>query len=160
MTLNSVVLPEPFGQMRPRIAPLLTSRSSASSATTPPKRTLRPEQERSASLIWENSFWKILARRAGDQALRTDQQDDDHQHRVEEKAVFLQRLQLFRHQQHDARGKRHAPRAAQASEEHDRHEDQRIAERETVRRDEAGQHGVSRARDSGEEIAEGEGEDF
>src|SRR2546429_2993445 len=59
ITLNIVVLPEPFGPMRPRIAPLLTSRSSASSATRPPKRTLRPEQERSASLIWENSFGKI-----------------------------------------------------------------------------------------------------
>src|SRR5437773_8533885 len=131
MTLNSVVLPEPFGPMRPRMAPLPTSRSSASSATRPPKRTLRPEQERSASLIWGNSFGKILARRPGDQTLGPDEQDDDHQHRVEEEAVFLQRLQLFGHDQHDARGERHAPRAAQAAEEHDRHQDQGIDRKST-----------------------------
>src|SRR5216117_1281239 len=129
MTLNSVVLPEPFGPMRPRMAPLPTSRSSASSATRPPKRTLRPEQERSASLIWENSFGKIFARRPGDQTLGPGEQDDDHQHRVEEEAVFLQCLQLFRHDQHDARGERHAPRAAQAAEENNQHKNQGIAER-------------------------------
>src|SRR2546426_9197345 len=43
MQLKHVVLPEPFGPMRPRISPSLTSKVTAFSAVKPPKRLLRPE---------------------------------------------------------------------------------------------------------------------
>ena len=39
MTLKSVVFPAPFGPIRPWISPTATSRSTASSAWRPPKRT-------------------------------------------------------------------------------------------------------------------------
>ena len=47
---------------------------------------------------------------------------------------------------------------ADAAEEHDRHQDQRIAEGEIVGRDEAEHMAVGRAGGAGEEIAEREGE--
>src|SRR2546423_12530877 len=40
MTLNSVVLPAPFGPMRATTSPASTVKETRSSATTPPKRTL------------------------------------------------------------------------------------------------------------------------
>ena len=42
MQLTSVVLPEPFGPIRPSRSPGCTSRSTPSSATKPPKRLLSP----------------------------------------------------------------------------------------------------------------------
>ena len=53
-----------------------------------------------------------------------------------------------------------AERIAQAAQDHDGHEDQRIAEREAGRRDEAGHHRVDRAGQADQEIAEREGEDL
>src|SRR5439155_17169336 len=44
--LNRVVLPAPFGPIKPRISPVSTARSTASSARRPPKWRLR----RSASI--------------------------------------------------------------------------------------------------------------
>src|SRR5664279_3752718 len=41
-TLKNVVLPDPFGPIRPRISFDATARSRPSSATTPPKRRTRP----------------------------------------------------------------------------------------------------------------------
>ena len=38
MTLNAVVLPAPFGPMRPEICPFSTSNDTPSRATMPPKR--------------------------------------------------------------------------------------------------------------------------
>ncbi len=40
MTLNSVVLPAPFGPMRPVTIPASATKSTASSASRPPKLTL------------------------------------------------------------------------------------------------------------------------
>src|SRR5882762_793661 len=40
ITLNSVVLPAPFGPMRATTSPASTVKETRSSATTPPKRTL------------------------------------------------------------------------------------------------------------------------
>ena len=40
--LKRVVLPEPFGPMRPRISPSFTSKETAFSAVKPPKRFVRP----------------------------------------------------------------------------------------------------------------------
>src|SRR6202034_2908048 len=42
-TLNVVVFPAPFGPMSPVIRPTGASRSTSSTATRPPKRTLTPE---------------------------------------------------------------------------------------------------------------------
>ncbi len=39
MQLNSVVLPEPFGPIRPQICPAPTVNDTPASATMPPKRT-------------------------------------------------------------------------------------------------------------------------
>src|SRR5215467_14509266 len=39
MQLNSVVLPAPFGPIRPQISPACTAHETPSSARTPPKRT-------------------------------------------------------------------------------------------------------------------------
>src|SRR5262245_45693110 len=40
--LKSVVLPQPFGPIRPRLAPGASDRSTGPSASTPPKRTVKP----------------------------------------------------------------------------------------------------------------------
>src|SRR3972149_173016 len=40
--LNAVVLPEPFGPIRPRISPSRTSKETALRAVKPPKRLVRP----------------------------------------------------------------------------------------------------------------------
>src|SRR5690242_14002865 len=48
MTLNVVVLPAPFGPIRPVIAPASTSRSTARTAWCPPKWTLIPRVSSSA----------------------------------------------------------------------------------------------------------------
>src|SRR6185436_16336454 len=42
MALKSVVLPQPFGPIRPRLAPVASDRSTAPSDSTPPKRTVNP----------------------------------------------------------------------------------------------------------------------
>src|ERR1700734_3389409 len=42
MQLKSVVLPAPFGPIRPQIAPRGTSKETSSSAVTPPKRIVTP----------------------------------------------------------------------------------------------------------------------
>ena len=42
MQLTSVLLPDPFGPIRPRRSPCATSRSMPSSATKPPNRFPRP----------------------------------------------------------------------------------------------------------------------
>src|SRR5436305_11739351 len=51
IALISVVLPEPFGPIRPTISSSPTAKSTRSSATTPPKRQVRPAQARSGVLI-------------------------------------------------------------------------------------------------------------
>src|SRR5712692_8833229 len=48
MQLMSVVLPEPFGPMRPSRSPALTWRLTRLSAVKPPKRLVRPSTSRSA----------------------------------------------------------------------------------------------------------------
>ena len=42
MQLKSVVLPAPFGPIRPQIAPRGTSKETSSSAVTPPNRIVSP----------------------------------------------------------------------------------------------------------------------
>src|SRR5712691_11414606 len=42
MQLKAVVLPEPFGPMRPRISPFLTSKDTPLRAVNPPKRLVSP----------------------------------------------------------------------------------------------------------------------
>ena len=44
MQLKAVVLPEPFGPMRPRISPSPTSNEIAFSAVKPPKRFVSPRR--------------------------------------------------------------------------------------------------------------------
>src|SRR5438132_13301927 len=46
MTLNAVVLPAPFGPMRPAIVPSSTPRDTSSSATMPPNRREACSRER------------------------------------------------------------------------------------------------------------------
>src|SRR4051812_48365656 len=46
MTLNAVVLPAPFGPIRPAIVPSTTSSDTSSSATMPPKRSEACSRER------------------------------------------------------------------------------------------------------------------
>src|SRR6267142_5558599 len=46
MTLNAVVLPAPFGPMRPAIVPSSTARETSSSATMPPNRREACSRER------------------------------------------------------------------------------------------------------------------
>ena len=60
MQLTSVLLPEPFGPIRPSRSPGCTSRSMPSSATKPPKRLPRPVD------LQQRRSW--LASRAGDPA--------------------------------------------------------------------------------------------
>src|SRR6478735_8289853 len=54
MTLKAVVLPAPFGPIRPEIVPFATSNDTASSATMPPKRRVTSLTERS---IGAGSYW-------------------------------------------------------------------------------------------------------
>src|ERR1700722_11477680 len=49
--LNSVVLPAPFGPIRPQICPALTSNETLSRATIPPKRTDNPLMLRTGALL-------------------------------------------------------------------------------------------------------------
>src|SRR6267142_1499245 len=49
MQLNSVVLPEPLGPIRPQISPRPTSNDTPSSATTPPNRTATSRMDNSGS---------------------------------------------------------------------------------------------------------------
>ena len=69
MTLNAVVLPAPFGPIRPQIWPRATSRETPSSATMPPNRTVTSRTERSAcsamcggSLLCRRTIGNPLAR--------------------------------------------------------------------------------------------------
>jgi hypothetical protein len=51
MTLNAVVLPAPFGPMRPDICPCSTSNDTPSRATMPPKRRVTSRTSRRA-IAW------------------------------------------------------------------------------------------------------------
>src|SRR5438552_10442557 len=51
MQLTSVLLPEPFGPMRPTRSPGRTRKSTPSSAVKPPKRLVTPRTSRRGSLI-------------------------------------------------------------------------------------------------------------
>ena len=51
MQLNSVVLPAPFGPIRPQISPRPTSNYTLSSATMPPKRTDTPRTLSRAAVV-------------------------------------------------------------------------------------------------------------
>src|SRR5687768_14072735 len=51
MALNNVVLPAPFGPIRPTISPGSTVRSTASSATSPPKRSVTRSTSRRWGLV-------------------------------------------------------------------------------------------------------------
>ncbi len=57
MQLKHVVLPEPFGPMRPRISPSRTSKETALSAMNPPKRFV------SAEIVSTVLFERRLCRR-------------------------------------------------------------------------------------------------
>src|SRR3979409_1365648 len=50
-TLNSVVLPEPFGPIRPTISPSFTAKSTPARATRPPKRQVTPLQASTAPVM-------------------------------------------------------------------------------------------------------------
>src|SRR5881628_3178461 len=61
MTLNSVVLPAPLGPMRPTTCPASTPNDTRSSATTPPKRTLRSLTSSSAATPPKSKFgWRAF----------------------------------------------------------------------------------------------------
>src|SRR5262245_27045671 len=49
MQLKVVLLPEPFGPMRPKISPSLTSKDTLETAVKPPNVLVRPETVRSAT---------------------------------------------------------------------------------------------------------------
>src|SRR5471030_2733463 len=109
ITLKNVVLPEPLGPIRPRISPSFTVRLKRSSATTPPKRMDRSSQASSVliGLPWRfaprpyqkcgpwggpSGSWlpavKVVAHLARHQPAGPEQQDQDHQHHVQQQAVF------------------------------------------------------------------------
>src|SRR3546814_7778027 len=71
--LNSDVLPAPFGPIRPRISPALSSSVIWSATTTPPKRLHTPC--RLSTLFMAASGGYALAR--GHQALRPQAQEQD-----------------------------------------------------------------------------------
>src|SRR5277367_5586202 len=61
MQLNSVVLPEPFGPIRPQISPRPTEYDTPSSATTPPNRTATSRMDSSGSSLDLPAPWRSLA---------------------------------------------------------------------------------------------------
>src|SRR5258705_8012526 len=69
MRLTSVVLPAPFGPMRPRISPAPIVRATSLVATSPPKRLVSPTVSSSAI----SGVPRLLAEQAG----RADQQDEE-----------------------------------------------------------------------------------
>src|SRR5215831_9452418 len=73
MRLTRVVLPAPFGPMRPRISPASIARSMPPVARSPPKRLVRPSVCSSAATAPASRLADAFAEEAG----RTHQQDQD-----------------------------------------------------------------------------------
>src|SRR5436190_385857 len=91
MRLMRVVLPAPFGPMRPNTCPGTTARSTSLTATTPPKRFVRP----TASSDIGRSDLAQLARptelREGHQAAREIHDHDEKHESLEDVARVLER---------------------------------------------------------------------
>src|SRR3981081_2535164 len=93
MRFTSVVLPAPFGPMRPNASPGGITRSTAFTATTPPKRLVRPAASSNIGrpdLLQPARAPKL---REGHEAAR---QVDDHEQQdqaLEDVAVVLERAQ-------------------------------------------------------------------
>ena len=154
-TLKNVVLPEPFGPIRPRIS------FGATREIEPVERDARRRNawirpRASSSARHGRHPGKIAAHRARQQSLRPEQQHRDHHQRVEQEAIFLDGLQFLRHDHDDDRRDDQAPRIADAAEQQDRDQDQRVGEGVVVRRDEAADHAEQRAGNADEEIADQE----
>ncbi len=71
--LNSVVLPAPFGPIRPQMSPRRTSKLTPSSATMPPKRTVTPRTLSKGSALFDmgvRSRFSWLGARPGSESVR------------------------------------------------------------------------------------------
>src|SRR3989441_136407 len=170
--LKSVVFPEPFGPITPTVSPSATTTSTPSRATSPPKRTVSPVTSSKLTVVagaarpvnavgglpWVRrgsvrptpATSPVSPDPRGPEAAGTVEEHDDDHDAVEEQAVLVEESEALGqgHEQagaqHDARDRVHA-----ADDDHGEH-DERIAEVEVGRRDEAHHDGVT---------AEGEGRD-
>src|SRR5579864_4294920 len=124
-TLKNVVLPEPFGPSRPRISPCRISSSRSSSAVNPRKRMTRLWQLSSALMLGKTFQREVAPQATWEKPVRTEEQHQNHRRRVQQKAVFLDRLQLFRQDQYKRRRRKDAPEIAYAAQHDDRDQDQR-----------------------------------
>src|SRR5271163_4873255 len=118
MQLKSVVLPEPFGPMTPRISPSSTANETSLTAATPPKRLLRPETLSTAAISGlPDRGLERSARRGGlsrcamlgvaiEQAEDPGRRDDEqrhHQKGVENEIIVLKGAQPFGRHDRDQR---------------------------------------------------------
>src|SRR5689334_23929158 len=82
MTLNSVDLPAPFGPITARTSPGSIARSTASTATSPPKRRVRPRHSSSGTgrlrLAARPLGARVLSYQAPDAFRRQHHERDEH----------------------------------------------------------------------------------
>src|SRR3989442_342850 len=180
--LKSVVFPEPFGPITPTVSPSATTTSTPSRATSPPNRTVSPATSSRLTVVagaarpvnavggvpWvrRGSVRPTLVASSvspdlsGPEALRPVEEHDDDHDTVEEQPVLVEEPKALgqRHEQagaqDDARDRVHAP-----DDDHGEH-DERVAEVEVGRRDEADHHGVEGAAEPDEEVADREREEL
>src|SRR5256886_2856350 len=180
--LKSVVFPEPFGPITPTVSPSATTTSTPSRATSPPKRTVSPVTSSKLTVVagaarpvnavggvpWVRRGSVQLTAvtspvspdpRGPEAAGTVEEHDDDHD-AVEEQAVLVEESEALGqgHEQagaqHDARDRVHA-----ADDDHGEH-DERIAEVEVGRRDEAHHDGVEGPAEPDEEVTDREREEL
>ena len=97
---------------------------------------------------------EIAAHRPWQQPVRAKQQHcNDHQ-RIEQELIFLDRLQFLRHDHDDDRSNYETPRIADAAEEQDGNQNERVSKRVIVGRDETPDHAEQRAGNPNEKIAD------
>src|SRR3989449_11387566 len=85
--LMSVVLPEPFGPIRPNRSPALTWSVTRSSARKPPKRLVRPSTSSSVVAMSPTSPSSEPPRQARDPLGR--QHDEQHEHHADDQQIHL-----------------------------------------------------------------------
>src|SRR4051812_40449147 len=89
MTLNSVVLPAPFGPITLKISPGCTARSTPSTAATPPKCRFKPRTSSSGAT-------DVVTSRPPDQAARPEPDHQQQQQAVQDVAVIGERAEQLR----------------------------------------------------------------
>src|SRR6185312_3973866 len=160
--LMSVVLPAPFGPTRAKMPRSGTSRSSALTATRPPKRTVTP---RASSILPHHALRRVpsgaprTARAQKGLEAAGKEQHDEHDHPAEEcERESAHGGGRVLHRVDDDGAADRAGNRTHAADDHHREEQQRALDAEILRCDESREERVDAAGGAGEKCADEEGE--